>query len=383
MKRSLASTLGRMARQMGYADNANGLYKTLILVVAAKCDAVGIGRWTRCKSRSRRAGGFFTPVDRAQGRSSMTRTGRFDAEIPGRETSGAVFAALRSLIAPARRSLGRIAFIGPEAPFLATIRTDIEPAFQGGTCRRRSRGDQGKAIPMLMKVQLRTLPTQVAAVLVRRIADGEFHDGRAPSELQISVEFGVSRAVAREALKILSSLDMVEIAQGRRVTLRPIAEWDYLSPLLIEWLPQAQVRELLLELHDARLIFEPPTAARAARSLTNEDLTRLRRLLDAMVSNEEDPDAYLQLDLEFHMEICRATRNRILDRFMYASRWWQTASRRISNQAPHALPTATEQHRAVYEALAARDPKRAEAAMRRHLENNTVAAVIGETAEAH
>ena len=179
---------------------------------------------------------------------------------------------------------------------------------------------------MPMNVRLRTLPTQVAAVLVRRIANGEFHDGRAPSELQISVEFGVSRAVAREALKILSSLDMVEIAQGRRVTLRPIAEWDYLSPLLIEWLPQAQVRELLLELHDARLIFEPPTAARAARSLTNEDLARLRRLLDAMVNNEEDPDAYLQLDLEFHMEICRATRNRILDRFMYASRWWQTAS---------------------------------------------------------
>jgi GntR family galactonate operon transcriptional repressor len=233
-----------------------------------------------------------------------------------------------------------------------------------------------------MKVQLRTLPTQVAAVLVRRIANGEFVDGRAPSELQISVEFGVSRAVAREALKILSSLDMVEIAQGRRVTLRRIAEWDYLSPLLIEWLPQAQVRELLLELHDARLIFEPPIAARAARSLTNEDLTRLRTLLDAMVKHEEDPHRYLQLDLEFHMEICRATRNRILDRFMYSSRWWQSASRRISNQAPHALPTATEQHRAVYEALAARDPKRAEAAMRRHLENNTVVTMIDEAAEA-
>ena len=233
-----------------------------------------------------------------------------------------------------------------------------------------------------MTVQLRTLPTQVAAVLVRRIANGEFLDGRAPSELQISVEFGVSRAVGREALKILSSLDMVEIAQGRRVMLRPIAEWDYLSPLLIEWLPQAQVRELLIELHDARLIFEPPIAARAARSLTNEDLSRLRQLLDAMVKHEEDPHGYLKLDLEFHMEICRATRNRILDRFMYSSRWWQSASRRISNQAPHALPTATEQHRAVYEALAARDPKGAEAAMRRHLENNTVVTMIDEAAEA-
>jgi GntR family transcriptional regulator, galactonate operon transcriptional repressor len=235
---------------------------------------------------------------------------------------------------------------------------------------------------MPTSVHLRTLPTQVAAVLVRRIAKGEFPDGRAPSELQILVEFGVSRAVAREALKILSSLDMVEIAQGRRVMLRPIAEWDYLSPLLIEWLPQAQVRELLLELHDARFIFEPPIAARAARSLTNEDLTRLRALLDAMVEHAEDPPGYLKLDLEFHMEICRATRNRILDRFMYSSRWWQLASRRISNQAPHALPTATEQHRAIYEALAARDPERAEAAMRKHLENNTVAAMIVEAAEA-
>jgi GntR family transcriptional regulator, galactonate operon transcriptional repressor len=222
----------------------------------------------------------------------------------------------------------------------------------------------------------------VAAVLVRRIAKGEFPDGRAPSELQILVEFGVSRAVAREALKILSSLDMVEIAQGRRVMLRPIAEWDYLSPLLIEWLPQAQVRELLLELHDARFIFEPPIAARAARTLTSEDLTRLRTLLDAMVEHEEDPHGYLKLDLEFHMEICRATRNRILDRFMYSSRWWQSASRRISNQAPHALPTATEQHRAIYEALAARDPARAEAAMRKHLEKNTVATMIVEAAEA-
>ena len=41
----------------------------------------------------------------------------------------------------------------------------------------------------------------------------------------------MSRAVAREALKILRALDMVDIAQGRRVTLRPPAEWDYLSPL--------------------------------------------------------------------------------------------------------------------------------------------------------
>lgn len=221
---------------------------------------------------------------------------------------------------------------------------------------------------MQTKVQLRTLPTQVAGVLLRRIATGAFPDGLAPSELQISLEFGVSRAVAREALKMLSALDMVEIAQGRRVTLRPIAEWDYLNPMLIEWLPHVQVHDLLVELQRARLIFEPAIAAEAARSVTSVDLARLQEILETMAHLEDQPDAYLTQDLEFHLEICRATRNRILDRFMYSSRWLQSASRKISNQAPHALPIASEQHRRIYAALAAADPARAEAAMRTHLE---------------
>lgn len=231
-----------------------------------------------------------------------------------------------------------------------------------------------------MEVKLRTLPRQVAGVLARRIATDELPDGLVPSEQQISLEFGVSRAVAREALKILASLDMVDIAQGRRVTQRPIAEWDYMSPLLIEWLPKGQVRKLLRELHGARLIFEPAIAAQAAQCLTNKDLAHLDRVLDDMRARENDPDRYLELDLEFHMAICRATQNRILDRFMYSSRWWQTASRHISNQAPYALPTATEQHQAIYDALAARDPRRAETAMRDHLMANTLL-TLAETAD--
>jgi GntR family transcriptional regulator, galactonate operon transcriptional repressor len=223
-----------------------------------------------------------------------------------------------------------------------------------------------------MKVKLRPLPQQVASVLVRRIAGGELPDGLAPSEVQICIEFSVSRAVAREALKILSALDMVDIAQGRRIIVRPPDEWDYMSPLLVEWLPSPHVHELLKELHEARLVFEPAIAAKAAQTLTDSSLARLRDCLDAMAAHENDPDRYLELDLEFHMEICRATRNRILDRFMYSSRWWQQASRRLSNRAPRALPEATKHHRKIYEALAARDPKRAAAAMREHLMLNTL-----------
>src|SRR5215217_4873335 len=86
-------------------------------------------------------------------------------------------------------------------------------------------------------VKVRTLPVQVAARLTRRFVTGDEFDGRAPSELDITEEFGVSRVVARETLKILASLDIVDVAQGRRVVVRPRDEWDYLSPLLVEWLP--------------------------------------------------------------------------------------------------------------------------------------------------
>lgn len=152
-----------------------------------------------------------------------------------------------------------------------------------------------------MKVKLRPLPQQVASVLVRRIATGELPNGLAPSEVQICIEFGVSRAVAREALKILSALDMVDIAQGRRIIVRPADEWDYMSPLLVEWLPSPHVHELLKELHEARLVFEPAIAAKAAQTLTDASIARLRDCLDAMATHEDDPDRYLELDLEFHM----------------------------------------------------------------------------------
>ncbi|MET8765165.1 FCD domain-containing protein [Lentzea sp. NPDC004782] len=217
---------------------------------------------------------------------------------------------------------------------------------------------------------MRTLPVQVAAHLTRRIVSGDISDGRAPSELDISREFGVSRVVARETLKILASLDIVDVAQGRRVVVRPRAEWDYLSPLLIEWLPAEIVGELLQELHQMRVLLEPELAAMAAASVTGETLDRLRGELDRMAALEADPDAYLEVDHEFHMEICRAADNRILDRIMYSARWLGTASRRITNEAPAGLCRATAEHTEIYEALVARDPAAARAAMRRHLSNN-------------
>src|SRR5439155_14758848 len=139
------------------------------------------------------------------------------------------------------------------------------------------------------------------------------------------------------------------------------------SPLLAEWLPEEHVDGLLRELLQMRELLEPELAAMAAVAISDETLARLRAELERMASLESDPEAYLEVDHEFHMEICRAANNRILDRIMYSARWLGTASRRVTNEAPAGLRRATTQHTELYKALVARDPEAARAAMRRHL----------------
>lgn len=203
--------------------------------------------------------------------------------------------------------------------------------------------------------------------MTRRIARGEFTDGAAPSELDVAKEFGVSRVVAREALKALETLDVVTITQGRRFLVRPATQWDYLSPRLVEWLPADQAEHLLGDLHDVRLILEPKLAARAATIADDDAIRRMRELVESMDSLESDPEAYLVVDLEFHALICNVCGNRLLERFMYSCRWLLTDSRRLTNQKPSAIPSASRLHREIFNAIEARDPERAEEAMRAHI----------------
>lgn len=219
-------------------------------------------------------------------------------------------------------------------------------------------------------VKVQTLPAQVASRLVDGIVSGRFGE-HAPSETEICDEFQVSRAVARDALKLLASLDVVEISQGKRVMIRPREQWDYLNPSLIEWLPDDQVHSLLQELHSMRIVLEPELAAMAALSADEEALQRMHSRLERMAELQHDPERYLEADYEFHMEICRAANNRILDRIMYSARWLLTASRRVTNEAPGALGTATQHHNEIFDALQDGDADAARSTMRAHLEETS------------
>jgi DNA-binding FadR family transcriptional regulator len=81
---------------------------------------------------------------------------------------------------------------------------------------------------------------------------------------------------------------------------------------------------------------------------------------------EADPDAYLEIDVDFHSEIASASGNVVLAFVLDSVRELLRVSRRVTNLI-NAMPETTVAHRRIYEALLAREPEAARQAMRTHL----------------
>jgi DNA-binding FadR family transcriptional regulator len=217
-------------------------------------------------------------------------------------------------------------------------------------------------------VQSRKLSDQVIRVLAGRIVNGDIGVGDiAPTEQDICAEFDVSKTTAREVIGALASRGLVTVRHGRRMEIRAFSEWNHLDPLLLELNHDPEgVRRTLGDLHDLRMLLEPEMAARAALMATDEQLVRMRMSVERMEELEDDPDAYLEIDVDFHSEIASASGNVVLAFVLDSVRELLRVSRRVTNLI-NAMPETTVAHRRIYEALLAREPETARQAMRAHL----------------
>jgi DNA-binding FadR family transcriptional regulator len=209
------------------------------------------------------------------------------------------------------------------------------------------------------------LSDQVTRVLAGRIVNDDL--GLPPTEQDICEEFGVSKSTAREVIRALAARRLVTVHHGRRMEVRPVSEWNHLDPLLLELNHDAEgVRRTLGDLHDLRMLLEPEIAARAALMATPEQLEGMRLAIERMAELEGDPDAYLEVDVDFHSELAAATGNVVLAFVLDSVRELLRVSRRVTNLNGK-IPEATKAHRRIYEALVAREPETARQAMGAHL----------------
>lgn len=204
--------------------------------------------------------------------------------------------------------------------------------------------------------------------VAKRIADlidaGTYPAGsKLPSERELSEEFGVCRTVVREAEIALEAVGRLYIRVGAGVYVRNDSDLA----------AESRLNASVLELTQARLLFEPECAALAATQISELELEKLGQ---SVVGIELGPLAGVdggELDQDFHLQIARASGNKINEHIV-ESLWRIHAEIEFSQSLVAVNSTEETDHRhnehiEIYEALSARDPNKARHAMRLHCQN--------------
>jgi DNA-binding FadR family transcriptional regulator len=222
------------------------------------------------------------------------------------------------------------------------------------------------------------LHSAVVDTLGLRITGGALEPGRVLTLESISAEFGVSRTVAREAMRVLEGLGLVR--SGRRVGLvvLGIESWQVLDPRVIAWRLQGAGRvDQLRSLTEMRHAVEPLAAAGAARhappvvrARLGEIAARMRALGEA---GEGDHEEFLGLDVEMHELLLRHSGNELFGALTDVVAAVLSGRTALGLMPASPVPGALEQHEAVARAVAGGDADAARRAMD---------AIVGEVQEA-
>src|SRR4051812_33369152 len=149
--------------------------------------------------------------------------------------------------------------------------------------------------------------------LGHRIIGGALAEGDVlPTEPALCQEFGFSRTVVREGLKLLESRGLLRVEQGRGTTVQPRSSWDLLDPDVLRIALEYDADMALLDdLMLVRRVLEREMAAAAASRLTNAELDELARLIDEMEVADDGYERFRALDNAFHAVIMRASGSEI------------------------------------------------------------------------
>jgi DNA-binding FadR family transcriptional regulator len=216
------------------------------------------------------------------------------------------------------------------------------------------------------------LASLVFEELGHRIIGGALSAGEVlPTEPALCEEFGFSRTVVREGLKLLEGRGLVRVEQGRGTTVQPRSSWDLLDPDVLRLaLVYDDEMSLLDGLMMVRRVLEREMASIAAERLREDEIAKLRDLIDSMEGVYDDYEQFRVLDNAFHEIVMRASGNevgltivRVIHRHGGA-----TPPLAATPASKAALKRTAAEHRAILDALAAGDGERAGELVSAHIE---------------
>lgn len=209
----------------------------------------------------------------------------------------------------------------------------------------------------------------MAEALVARITGGVVAIGDAlPSMGALAREFGVSVPVVREALSDLRAQGLVGSRQGAAtVVLADRAKGGFQIDASL-----TRNRAALRELFEFRADVESTMAAKAAARASSRDLKNLGEAVRRLQAHVLDSAEGVAADVAFHVAIAATAGKFHLQLVDYMTRELRSAiaTARNNSAVSVGLPQLVQdEHEAIFEAIAARDPESARLAMYSHLVN--------------
>ena len=212
---------------------------------------------------------------------------------------------------------------------------------------------------MIKNVHGRTLE-----LLGEAIISGRYLPGAAvPPEPTLCEEYGVSRTVVREAIKSLVAKGLVSTGPKVGTRVMPSEQWNWFDPDVVAWQSRIGLtRDFLRDLQELRRVVEPAAMRLAAQRATAADIAGVEAAYAGMKDAIDNGGDYVSHDLAFHQGLLRAGHNRMVVQMSKAIGALLRTSFEISTSRPDGPASSLPLHRAVLDAVIARQPEQAERA---------------------
>jgi GntR family transcriptional regulator, transcriptional repressor for pyruvate dehydrogenase complex len=216
-------------------------------------------------------------------------------------------------------------------------------------------------------VRTSRLYEQIVQQIEESIVKGSLKTGdQLPPERELAQRFGVSRTAVREAVKALREKGLVEAFSGRGTFITDGTTHAVRQSL--DLMIKIGQPEGFPHLAEVRAILEPEIAALAATRIQESELATMREAVAVMDRSGQDPDAYIEADLDFHLALAEAAANplilSLLDSIVGLLRQQRL---RIFN-VPGGPGRGQIHHKRILQAVEQHDTHMAREAMREHLE---------------
>ena len=214
----------------------------------------------------------------------------------------------------------------------------------------------------------RAVPELALQAIRQLIIERGFGPGDAlPSQRELAVQLGVSRASLREALSSLSALGLISVQPGKGVFVQ--APEMVPAGAGLSWPFAAQASPV--DIFQLRYALEGFAAGLAAVTLTADELDALEDNVQAMRRELRagDFEAAARLDFEFHQKILLASGNQAMLSILSASAEIFLESQKLPFIRPERAMETWQEHRKILRALVRHASGAAHKAMQEHVRN--------------